>query len=52
MLAGPIIDLITVAGDRELAQRVAVLLGIPLLILAAVLLRRVQPRRDPRATMA
>jgi MFS family permease len=52
VLAGPIIDLITVAGDRELAQRVAVALGIPLLIFAAVLLRRVQPRRDPRASMA
>ncbi len=48
VMAGPVIDLITVGGDRELAQRVAVALGIPMLALAAVLLRRVHPRRDPR----
>jgi MFS family permease len=49
VLAGPLIDLITAAGDREMAQRVALALGIPMLALAAALLTRVHPRRDPRS---
>jgi MFS family permease len=47
VVAGPVIDLVTVAGDRDLAQRVAVALGIPMLALAAMVLTRVEPQRAP-----
>lgn len=49
VLAGPVIDLVTAGGGRDAAQRVAVLLGIPMLVLASWILRGVRPRRDPRS---
>jgi MFS family permease len=48
LIAGPIIDEMTRAGDRDAAQRVAIALGVVALALGALLLRGVQPRRDPR----
>lgn len=48
VVAGPVIDLITAVGERDLAQRAGILLGIPLLMAGVLILRRVQPRRDPR----
>jgi MFS family permease len=48
VIAGPVIDIVTAAGGREIAQRVAVALGIVALAAAAALLRGVHPRRDPR----
>jgi MFS family permease len=48
LVAGPIIDLLTLSGDRGGAQRVAIGLGVVALGGAVLLLRGVQPRRDPR----
>ena len=49
LLAGAfIIDRFTAAGMVDMGPRVALLIGIPALTLAAVVLIWVHPRRDPR----
>jgi len=48
VVAGPVMDAFTRAGDMPMGPRVAVSLGIVALTMASIILIGVHPRRDPR----
>jgi len=52
VVAGLTIDVFTRAGARDLGPRVGVASGLLFLAGAALLLRQVRPRRDPRSAAA